>query len=166
MTVSLDDILIREEPAPGDLGYVMYLHGIYYRPRYGYGIEFESYVALAVHEIYRHYDPDRDRIWICEHQGRIIGSLVLMHRDKDAAQLRLFLVLPEYQGIGLGGYLMRRFLETLRERGYRSAFLWTTEEQETAVALYRRLGFTLTEEKTSTAFGKPLVEQRYELVVA
>lgn len=98
MTVGLDDIVIREELAPGDLGYVMYLHGRYYRPRHGYGIEFESYVALAVHEFYGSYDPRRDRVWICEHRNRIIGSLVLMHRDRRAAQLRLFLVSSRIPG--------------------------------------------------------------------
>ena len=32
-----------------------------------------------------------------------------------------------------------------------------------AAALYTRYGFVLTEEKESTAFGKKLKEQRYEL---
>ncbi len=35
-----------------------------------------------------------------------------------------------------------------------------------AAALYRRYGFRLTEEKPSTAFGRPLREQRYDLVVS
>jgi peptidyl-dipeptidase Dcp len=35
----------------------------------------------------------------------------------------------------------------------------------TAAFLYKRLGFKLTEEKESTAFGKPLKEQRYDLIL-
>jgi peptidyl-dipeptidase Dcp len=46
---------------------------------------------------------------------------------------------------------------------YRSAFLWTVHELPVAAALYKRFGFTLAEEKPSTAFGKPLREQRYDL---
>lgn len=160
-----DEISIREGPAPGDLGYIMYLHGDYYRREHGYGLVFESYVAQAVHEFARSHDPDRDRVWLCEHRGRIVGSLLLMHRGRDTAQLRLFMVLPAYQGMGLGKRLMARFLDFLRDRGYRSAYLWTTNEQEAAVALYRQCGFALTEEKDSTAFGRPLREQRYELVL-
>lgn len=166
MIPRLDDITIRHELAPGDPGYVMYLHGQYYRYEHAYGIGFESYVALGIHEFLAGYDPEKDRVWICEHDDRIIGSLVLMHRDDDAAQLRYFLVLPGYTGIGLGKHLMDRFVEFLRERRYRSAFLWTTDEQTTAIALYRKYGFVYTDEKPSTAFGKPLQEQRYELTLA
>lgn len=163
VTIGVDDIVIRDELAPGDLGYMMYLHGMYYRRRHGYGIPFESHVALAVHEFYASYDPGRDRVWICEHRDRIIGSLVLMHRAEHEAQLRLFLVEPEYQGIGLGKHLLNLFVHCLDELGYRSAFLWTTDEQEAAIALYERIGFRLTDAKSSTAFGRRLRELRYDL---
>lgn len=164
MTMTISDIAIRTDLRPGDLGYVMYLHGSFYGREYGYGLSFESYVAAGLHEFYEQYDPARDRFWLCEHQGRIIGSLLLMHRGEEAAQLRYFMVLPEYQGIGLGKRLMEMAMAFFRERGYASAYLWTVDELPVAAALYRRHGFVRTEEKPSTAFGKPLREQRYDLV--
>ncbi len=164
MTMTISDVAIRTDLRPGDLGYVMYLHGSFYGREYGYGLSFESYVAAGLHEFYEQYDPARDRFWLCEHQGRIIGSLLLMHRGEEAAQLRYFMVLPEYQGIGLGKRLMELAMAFFRERGYASAYLWTVDELPVAAALYRRHGFVLTEEKPSTAFGKPLREQRYDLV--
>lgn len=165
MSARLEDIVIRHELAPGDLGYVMYLHGLFYRRAHGYGIGFESYVALGIHEFYTAYDPEWDRAWICEHDDHIIGSLILMHRENNAAQLRYFLVLPDYTGIGLGKRLMDLFMDFLKQCRYRSAFLWTTNEQTTAAALYKRYGFVFTDEEDSTAFGKPLREQRYELTL-
>ncbi len=165
MKPALEEITIRTDLRPGDLGYVMYLHGSFYGNEYGYGIQFETYVALGLHEFHARYDPRRDRFWICEHRGRIIGSLLLMHRGEDLAQLRYFMVLPGYQGIGLGKRLMDLFMEFLRQGAYRSAYLWTVDELPVAAALYRRHGFRLTEEKPSTAFGKPLREQRYDLVL-
>jgi N-acetylglutamate synthase-like GNAT family acetyltransferase len=165
MKAALSDIIIRTNLEPGDLGYVVHLHGSFYGKEYGYGIQFETYVARGIHEFYQQYDPAKDRLWICEHEGRIIGSLLLMHRGEDSAQLRYFMVLPEYQGIGLGKRLMELFMEFFRQCGYRSAYLWTVDELPAAAALYRRHGFRLTEEKPSTAFGKPLREQRYELVL-
>ncbi len=162
--VTISDIEIRTDLRPGDLGYVMYLHGSFYGREYGYGVSFESYVAAGLHEFYEQYDPARDRFWLCEHQGRIIGSLLLMHRGAEAAQLRYFMVLPEYQGIGLGKRLMELAMAFFRAQGYRSAYLWTVDELPVAAALYRRHGFSLTEEKPSTAFGKALREQRYDLV--
>lgn len=165
MSVRLEDITIRHELAPGDLGYVMYLHGRFYRRHHAYGLGFESYVALGIHEFLATYDPEEDRVWICEHDDDIIGSLVLMHRGNGTAQLRYFLVLPDYTGIGLGKRLMDLFMDFLRKHRYRTAFLWTTNEQTVAVALYRKYGFEFAGEKQSTAFGKPLQEQRYELVL-
>ena len=165
MKPKLQDIAIRTELRPGDIGTVICQHGVYYGREHGFGIQFETYVALGLHEFYERYDSSRDRVWVCEHEGRMVGFLLVMHRPADAAQLRYFLVLPEYRGIGLGRKLMELFLQFVTERGYRSAYLWTVDELPVAAALYRRFGFRLTEEKPSMSFGKPLREQRYDLVV-
>lgn len=163
MQVRLEDITIRNTLKPGDLGYVIYLHGLLYGREYGFGIQFETYVAAGINEFYARFDPDRDRVWICEHDDRMVGFLLLMHREYDSAQLRYFLIRPEYRGIGLGKHVMQQFMDFLATHHYRSAFLWTTHELSAAASLYKRHGFTLTEEKESTVFGKPLREQRYEL---
>src|SRR5574341_1652296 len=160
--VLLDDISIRTELRPGDIGYVIYLHGALYGAEYGYGIQFENYVAKGLCEFYEKYDPVRNRVWICEHNNRIIGFLLLMDRGQ-VAQLRYFLIEPEYRGIGLGAKLLDLYMDFLRECGYKVSYLWTTHELTIAVFLYKRLGVKLTEEKESTAFGKPLREQRYDL---
>src|SRR6185312_3629942 len=159
-----EDITIRTGIRPGDLGYVMYRHGALYSREYGYGQAFEMYVAEGLLEFYRNYDGDLDRAWICEHDDRMVGFLLLMHREAGVAQLRYFYLEPEYRGIGLGRKLMRLFMEFLNSRGYRSAYLWTTHELAAAAALYTDQGFRLTAEKPSTAFGKSLKEQRYEWV--
>jgi len=162
----LEDITIRTELKPGDIGYVIYLHGVLYGGEYGYGIGFETYVAAGLQEFYQAYDPGRDRAWICEHEGTMVGFLLLMHRGNETAQLRYFLVRPEYRGIGLGKRLMELFMQFLEECNYRSAYLWTVDELPAAASLYKRHGFRLTEEKPSAPFfGKPLREQRYDVVL-
>ncbi len=160
--ISLADISIHTELRPGDLGYMIYMHGDLYGREYGYSIPFETYVAKGLCEFYGQYNPERNRVWLCEHKDRMIGSLLLMDRGK-AAQLRYFLIQPEYRGIGLGSKLINLYMDFLRECGYRESYLWTTHELSTAAFLYKRVGFKLTEEKESTAFGKPLREQRYDL---
>jgi ribosomal protein S18 acetylase RimI-like enzyme len=165
MKPTLNDIGIRHTLRPGDIGYIIYLHGHVYAVEYNHGIEFETYVAGGLLEFYRRYDPERDRVWICEHNRRIIGFLLLMHRENNAAQLRYFLIHPEYRGIGLGRKMMGLFMEFFHTCGYTSAYLWTTNELHAAASLYTRHGFILTEEKESTDFGKRVVEQKYELVV-
>jgi GNAT superfamily N-acetyltransferase len=161
--MNLHDVTIRTNLQPGDLGYVMYRHGVLYSREYGFGISFETYVGETLAEFYRNYDPELDRVWVCEHRNIIVGFLLLMHREKGVAQLRYFYLEPEYRGIGLGKRLMELFIEFLAARGYSSAYLWTTSELDSAATLYKRHGFRLTEEKSSTAFGKLLYEQRYDL---
>jgi len=159
----LSEVSIRTELQPGDIGYVTYMHGRLYKQEYDYGVPFEAYVAKGLHEFYEKYDPTRSRVWVCEDQGKIIGFVLLMDRG-EVAQLRYFIIEPEYRGIGLGKKLMTLYMEFLRSCNYKSSYLWTTHELKAAASLYLRHGFKLTEQKESTAFGKPLTEQRYDFV--
>lgn len=165
MEHSYQGINIRTDLKAGDIGYIIYLHGTLYKREYNYGISFETYVALGLNEFYNSYDPGKDCVWICEDNNKIIGFLLLMHRDNNAAQLRYFILLPEYRKIGLGKKLMDLFFEWVKVHDYQSCYLWTTNEQQTASALYKKYGFHLTEEHGSSAFGKPVIEQCYELIL-
>jgi peptidyl-dipeptidase Dcp len=162
--ISLDDISIRTTLQAGDIGYVTYLHGVLYKREYNYGIQFEGYVAKGLCEFYEQYNPERNRIWACEHNDRMIGFLLLMARG-EAAQLRYFLIEPQYRGLGLGRKLLNLYMSFLRECGYKESYLWTTHELTTAAFLYKQFGFQLTDEKESASFGKPLREQRYDLIL-
>lgn len=86
-----------------------------------------------------------------------------MHRENNSAQLRYFIIMPGFRSIGLGKKLMELFIDFLNQKNYQSAYLWTTSELSAAASLYRRYGFTLTEEFPSDAFGKQVMEQRYDL---
>lgn len=159
---TLNDIQIRTELKPGDIGFITYLHGILYNNEFLHGIAFESIVAGGLHEFYSTYNPGNERIWIAEHEGKIVGCLLLKNRDKSA-QLRYYLILPEYRGIGLGNKLMQLFMEFTKECGYKHVYLWTTNELGKAAHIYKKFGFQLTEEKATSDFGKELTEQRYDL---
>jgi peptidyl-dipeptidase Dcp len=163
--ITLEDIAIRTRLLPGDLGYVAYLHGDLYTKENGYGLSFESYVLSGLGEFGHDYDPEKDRIWMCEHDSKMIGFLLAQHRPA-AVQLRYFILLPEYRGIGLGKKLMREFITFMQQCGVKDAYLWTTDEQHAAISLYARFGFRLSEEKPSQSFGKSLTERRYNLHLA
>ncbi|RNI30613.1 GNAT family N-acetyltransferase [Rufibacter latericius] len=162
--LSLEDITIRTFLKSGDLGYLTYLHGILYQQEYGYTMAFESYVAAGLNEFYQQYTDARNRVWVAEHNGKMVGFLLTMDRG-EWAQLRYFLITPGYRGLGLGKKLLRQSIEFLVEVGYSKTYLWTTHEQTQAAQLYRNVGFVLSEEKESDAFGKPLREQRYDLLL-
>jgi N-acetylglutamate synthase-like GNAT family acetyltransferase len=161
---SLKDITIRKTLQPGDLGYIAYIHGHLYAKECGYGLNFEAYVLDGLKDFAHQYDEEKDRVWICEHDKKIVGCLVAQHRAEQI-QFRYFIFLPEYRGMGLGKYLMQEFTDFIQEKGIKHAFLWTTEEQNTAISLYTRVGFKLTQESSSDRFGKPIREFRYDLVL-
>jgi peptidyl-dipeptidase Dcp len=164
--ITTDDIHIRTDLKAGDIGYITWLHGVLYKEEFNYSIYFESYVAKGLSEFYEQYDPAKDRVWICEHDNRIIGFLLLMHKENATAQLRFFILESHYRGIGLGKKLMKLLKDFLHEKNYKHCYLWTTNEQRTAIQLYKKAGFILTEEKQSDVFGKTLTEQRYDLKIA
>ena len=119
----IKNITIRNKSQPGDLGYLIYLHGKLYKQEYNYGIEFEMYVAEGLQEFFKNYDSKKDRIWICEYGEKIVGSLLLIHRENTSAQLRYFLIAPEYRTLGLGKKLMQLFMDFFYECNYKSCYL-------------------------------------------
>lgn len=160
----LSDVTIRNTLSPGDLGLIAAIHGDIYAKECGYGLNFEAYVLKGLGEFAQQYDPKKDKLWLCEHDNRVVGCLVAQHRA-DAVQLRYFIFLPEYRGIGLGKKLMGEFVAFMTSIGCKRAYLWTTEDQQSAIALYERYGFVLSEQRLSDAFEKELTEQKYELTL-
>jgi peptidyl-dipeptidase Dcp len=160
-TTVFDELTIRTDLRPGDLEQVIQLHKIIYGQEYQYGSSFHDYVSKGLDEFRKQYDPNIDRVWVCEHNDRMVGFLSLMHRPDRFAQLRYFVMLPAYRGKGLGKYLMDCFMQFLEEANYQGAYLWTSHEQIEAASLYLKYGFKLVEEKDSTTFGKSLKEHRY-----
>jgi peptidyl-dipeptidase Dcp len=162
-TIKLEEIAVRTVIYPGDLGYIIYRHGAMYAKEYNHGVSFEVYVAKGICEFYQNHDANKDGVWLCEHKGKIIGSIFLQHRENRTAQLRFFYLESKYRGLGLGKLLMGLFMDFYRECGYTSSYLWTTDELDTAVGLYQKHGYVLEQEVKTKVFGKPLIERKYQL---
>jgi N-acetylglutamate synthase-like GNAT family acetyltransferase len=154
---------IRHHIKPGDIGYLIHLHGVLYAKEYGYDQTFEAYVAGGLAEFVKSFSFDRDRIWLAETNGQIIGSIAIVGHSKADVQLRWFLVHPDYRGLGIGKELLKDAIQFCRERKFKSVFLWTTSELMEAAHLYTNFGFSKTEEKTHKIWGKKLTEERYDL---
>lgn len=160
----IEDIAIRHDLKPGDLGRVVYLHGLIYGHEHGYNHIFEAYVADSLAEFGKQYDPHRDRLWIAERDGDVVGTIGLLARDGNCSQLRWLLVDEQARGMGIGKELLARSIGFAREVGYDSIYLWTVHTLDAATALYVRAGFRLTEELApASMWGPELIEQRYEL---
>ncbi|MGG6313787.1 bifunctional helix-turn-helix transcriptional regulator/GNAT family N-acetyltransferase [Paenibacillus macerans] len=157
-----DRIRIRTELRPGDAGYLIHLHGWLYQ-ELGYNHRFEGYVCKTFYDFFEHYLPGKDRFWFAEAGGNMIGAIAIVEHSPQKAQLRWFLVHPQYRGTGLGGLLFNKAMDYCREKGYAKVFLETTEDQRQAIGMYTKAGFVKVAEHPNDAWGKPLLELTYEL---
>ena len=147
---------------PGDAGYIVFRHGVLYEREYELDQVFEKYVLAGLLAFLE--NPAGGEIWLAESEDRIAGVIALVRIDLQTAQLRWFLIEPEFRGCGLGRRLMDTLMAFCRQQGYQHIFLWTFQGLDAATHLYEQYGFRLTEEKPNNTWKNQLTEQRWDLI--
>ena len=150
---------------PGDMGMVASLEGAGYVAQFGWDATFEALAARIVADFIEHFDPERERCWIAEIDGRHVGHIFLVRHPEEAgtAKLRLLYVDPLARGLGLGHALVRECIAFAREAGYRRVTLWTQSILTAAHHIYQQAGFRLVREEPHHSFGKDLIGQTWQL---
>lgn len=155
--------VVLRDPRPGDMGWIVQMHGELYAREFGYDAEFEALVAEIAARFLRKFDAAREKAWIAEVDGERAGCVLLVRRSETVAQLRLLLLAPEARGLGLGGRLTDACIAFARKKGYRKLVLWTQSHLEAARAIYQSRGFVMKKAEPNAAFGKKLVSETWEL---
>lgn len=121
---------------------------------------FTEYTDMLVQEdpSFRHYldiqhydDEVRDlrmkyglpsgRLYLAHQGDTVIGCVALRRLDDTRCELKRLYIRPAYRGRGYARQLMNRILADARAIGYRHLLLDTLPFLETAIGMYREMGF-------------------------
>lgn len=147
----------------GDMGWIVHRQAVLYAQEYGWNAEFEALLAEIAARFLRRFDAARERCWVAEQGGAIVGAVFLVRRTPTCAQLRMLYVEPGVRGHGLGARLVRECTAFARAAGYRKIRLWTNSGLSAARQLYLREGYRKVSEDLHHSFGHHLVGETWEL---
>ena len=151
---------------PGAIGRIAELHGTYYHKHWGFGLFFESKVAIELSEFLRRFNEARDGFWVARIDEKIVGAIAIdgINHDSKGAHLRWYIVAAENQGQGIGKRLIKEAMEFCKKKKFARVYLWTFAGLDPARHLYEKFGFKLCEELEGNQWGRTVTEQRFELI--
>ena len=103
------------------------------------------------------YLPPDGRLYLIYLEGKLAGCIALRRFDETRCEMKRLFVRPQFRGLRLGQILAQRIIDDAKAIGYQAMVLDTLKSLESAVTMYRRMGF----EEVAPYYDNPLNDVLY-----
>jgi ribosomal protein S18 acetylase RimI-like enzyme len=130
---------IREASPEKDIDAVRALF-LEYGESLGFDLCFQEF-DRELEELPGEYSSPHGRILVAEEGGKLAGCVALRDLGGDVCEMKRLYVRPRFRGKGIGRMLAGEIVRISRLEGYEKMRLDTLDSMETALKLYRSMGF-------------------------
>lgn len=85
------------------------------------------------------------KVFVVEQNEMIIGTIVFQPLVNNLSEIKNVAVLPEFQGQGIGEYLIESVIQIARQMNFKTIQIGTANSSVGQLYLYQKLGFDISE---------------------
>jgi DNA-binding MarR family transcriptional regulator/GNAT superfamily N-acetyltransferase len=158
-----EELVRLRQPLSGECGWLVHRQAQWFAAQYGWDQTFEGLLARVVADYAQRNDSLRERCWIAEQGGLVVGSVCLVAVSTTVAGVRLLWVEPDTRRLGIGAQLLGECVRFARRAGYTKLTLKTASTLVELRRLCERNDFGLASTGAERRFGQDLTIERWEL---
>ena len=156
------DIVLRK-PTPGDIGWVISMHGKIYAQDFQLEPQFEIDIARKI-VLFFDNASGFDLFLIPYFQGHRAGSIAVSKESEKTAFVNFVLVVHGFRGQGIARTMMQAIINHSHKHHFKTLRLETYSCLNAARKLYKTLGFNLTSSnKNIRKYGQNFDQEFWEL---
>lgn len=111
-----------------------------YQKSLGVDLCFQNYDEELAHLPGKYKEPE-GRLYVIYVEDKLAGCIALRRFDQERCEMKRLYMRPLFRGLRLGQILAEKIIADARTVGYKTMVLDTLESLDSAVTLYRRMGF-------------------------
>lgn len=157
----LETPVVYRDPLPGEVSHTVMRQAMLLHEEQGWGAGFEALLNQVAHDFLSGFKPDREKAWMAEYGGEVVGSIYLAEKEPGMAQLRMLYVEPHVRGMGIGRELLNAAVAYAVEKQYLSVRIWTNSSLVAARAMYEKAGFVMIEETSDVDYASGTMLQAW-----
>lgn len=151
-------------PIPGDIGWLISMHGKLYAEQFKFDSNFERDIAKKVIS-FLETQNSFDMLWVAAINNEAVGSIAVSLKPDQTAFINFLLVKTEYRGYGISKILLNKVVSHCEDHKLKILRLETYSCLEIARKVYTKYGFTLFNKnadvkKYSQSFDQEFWEKR------